>query len=157
MKYLAETRQRWAIAAYATCSPSMLINLWLVAFLSLGNPFACLLHCWYHLHATASPTSDAVQSAATQSHHGAAHNSTHEQSTSTNQAPTPDESSAPFSCSLSPQSLSALTIAVLLALIALVIPLGPAAILTEPRLLLRFVTYPPPYPPPRFALISSSW
>lgn len=148
---------RQTVGGFAIYCPSMLISLWLVALLSLGNPLACLLHCWSQAHASASPTHGAVQSDTTQSHHGTAHSSTHEQPPATDQAPLPIESSPTFSCTPNHQSVSALTIAVLLALIWLVIPLGPGTRLTEPRLLLRFVTYPPPYPPPRFALISCSW
>jgi hypothetical protein len=157
MSVLREQREPQAIGGLAVRRSPLWISLWLVACLSVGNPLACLLHCWYHTSPVASPVSEAVQPVATQPHHGAAHGNAHGQNRSTDQAPTPVESSAPFSCSLNHQSISALTIAVLLALLGLVITLGPGLFVTEPGLLLRFVAYPPPSPPPRFALIASSW
>lgn len=156
MCVLREQREQQAMDRWTVRRSSLWISLWLVACLSVGNPLACLLHCWYHTSTVASPASEAVQPVATQPHHGAAHGNDHGQTRSTDQAPTTTDSSLLSSCLRSHQMLSAVTMAVLLSLLWVVIPFNPGIPLRLPRLSLRLVIFPPPHRPPRFAPFLSS-
>jgi len=144
-------RQR-ATTGFVVCGrPPMMISVWLVALLGLGNPFACLFHCWYQPHVSASLVS-VVQPVVVQSHHGAAHGSSHGQTAITDPAPTTANSSPVFSCSSIHETIPVLTIAVILSLLWVRVPFTPGIPLIQPHFSLRLVTFPPPYPPPRLAL-----
>lgn len=149
---MREQRRQQAATHCAVHRPPLWISVWLVALVALGNPFACLLHCWYHTHDTATTVHLAVQPAVAQAHHGATHHNNHGQTTVTDQAPTKNDSSPAVPCSLTHETLSTLTIAVLVSLPRLVIPFGARVTLTVPQPLLRLHTFPPPSPPPRLAL-----
>jgi hypothetical protein len=156
MKQTRKTQNQQSTIGRVVCRPSLLISVWLVALVALGNPFACLFHCWYHLHDAATPVTVATQPAAAPAHHGQAHGNNHAQTAIPEQAPTTDNSSSAFTCALIHGTLSALTMAVLLSLLWLVIPFNPGIPLRLPRLSLRLVIFPPPHRPPRFAPFLSS-
>lgn len=143
-------RQRTTTGFVVCGRPSMLISVWLVVLIGLGNPFACLFHCWYQPHVSASPVS-VVQPVMVQSHHGAAHGSNHGQTAITNPAPTTANSSPVFSCSSVHETIPVLTIAVILSLLEVTVPFTPGSPVLSPQTALRLVTFPPPYPPPRLA------
>lgn len=129
--------------------PPILMNLLFVALLSLGNPFACLLHCWYHQHVASPHAPDTDQPAVSQPHHSRSHTVNVDETESTKQTPSTANSSPTLSCSPIHHTASALTIAVLLSPLWIIIPFRPGVSLARQQLFLRLVTRPPPLQPPR--------
>ena len=152
MQQSIEIRHRQTTRGCAVfCRPPMLISLWLIALLGLGNPLACLLHCWHQQDVMAAHAISADQAAVSQPHHGASHTLSHEQTATTDQTPPTANSSPILSCSFTHQTVSALTIAVFLSLLWLVISFSPGILLMQPQLVLRLVTPLPLRRPPRLA------
>lgn len=134
----------------AVCGcPPILTSLLLVALLGLGNPFACLLHCWYHQQGASSHAPDADQSTVSQPHHRTSHTVSLDQTEAAEQTPATEPSSPTLSCSPIHHTASALTIAVFLSPLWILIPFRPGISLMRPPLFLRLVTRAPPLQPPR--------
>jgi hypothetical protein len=120
--------------------------LLVIVLIGLGNPLACFIHCWGHVHSTAATTAAAPDHA--HMHHDMAHAAMSMSQTGATNQPAPSSSSV-VDCLNHHETPSPLTVAVLLPLLLVAITRVPTLPLRLHSLFLRLVTPPPPRHPPR--------